>query len=216
MILFLLIYHTIAVIMVDTESCYNQLFQHKDKPADWLSTIPQKMERSFNPSLLPETFFLIENTDENMTVGLRDIGLPGYFANCRVYDLAMLVHPGAKTFFTLFKQGDQNKFQEYVNDILRDSIIGADPAYFIIPAHFTENQLNVTTEMYKTYLETHMELLKTTNFDNKKINYYAKKNLIRRFTRAEIIRKYERIIAENPGYPAFKKRLNIIKQLKIR
>jgi hypothetical protein len=159
--------------------------------------------------------FLIENTDENMTVGLRDIGFPSFITNCRIYDQEILVNKGAKASHAVFKSNNNNAIKAYVFGRMRQDLTDYRPDFYLFPGSVTffwGEWVNVLDRMYEDFFYTQMEPIVRFNYGKESIVYYRRKGLNRRLSLDEVIGKYEKIVRKYTSYPAFKSRLDELLQ----
>jgi len=210
-IIMLLVGAHIAInINIDIESCYWGGY-HLEKPARWLENIPNNVKSGMWSSLIEETMFLVENTDENMTVGMHNIGLPGFVSNCRVYDQAMIVNKDAYRGFRALRDPCWKVTLSYIFGRMKKNLEYYNPDFFIYPSFF-KNSPEKTPErrymelMYTEYFDSRMSLVKKVDKGHSYFMYYKKKGLKRKFSNNELIEKYKKIVQKYP-YTAFKERL---------
>jgi hypothetical protein len=185
-----------------------------EKPAGWLWSIPTKVQRGVLwAGHMQQVMFLIENSAGGMTVGMRDIGFPGFITNCRIYDRDMLIHKEAQELSDVLKSQNDDYIRTYIFGEMRKNLENYDPDFFLYtPTKHLNPKLfrwNLFDRMYNDYFNTHMDIIKKFYTPNKTLYVcYRKKGLSWRPTTEELIRKYEKIIRKNPWYPAFHRRLN--------
>lgn len=204
----LLVFHAVTNVSYDTITDYSRLRTSTRKPADWMSKIPGKVDKGISPPLLRQAFFLIENTSEEMTVGMRDIGFTAYASRCRIHDRAMLVNRLAPLFYTALNDGS---VQAFAYGTLRESLEKEKPDYFLYPPYtHLSNPLwsREADSVYRNYFASQMETERTVGHRLGKVEVYRKKDLTWRPTRDELIEKYERLVKENPACKVLTERLD--------
>lgn len=189
---------------------------HVKKSDRWLWSIPEKIRKGVRPGKKQArlTMFLIENSTPDMTVGMRDIGFPGFITNCRVYDRDMLIHKEARDLSSALRSKDEESVSAYIFGEMRNNLARYNPDLFLYPrARFISMDVfrwDLLDRMYNSYFEDNMELVLEKTFLTGKtsIAYYKKKGLTYKPSLAQVIRKYESIVREYPDYPAFQRRLD--------
>jgi hypothetical protein len=197
-------------IGMDKEGGYYEGIASSKKPSGWLSKVPDNVRTGIWPELMREALFLIENTDPGMTVGMRDIGFPGFIGNCRVYDQILLIDKEARAWQRALKMKKGKEIRNYVFGQYRRNLVAAAPDFFLYPVHGGE--MKNMDKMYDEYLNDHMDKIKTLAYGEEKIVYYRKKGLKRKLSPEEVILKYEKMVKEHPGYPAFRNRLEELRK----
>jgi len=208
----LLLFHAITNVSYDTISDYNQLRPSTRKPVDWILRIPRKIDEGIAPPLLEQAFFLMENTTEEMTVGLRDIGFSAYASRCRVHDRAMLVNRLAPAYFAALSD---DSVRTFAHGALRESIEDQDPDYFLYPpfAHLSSDLWSRAADsVYRNYFAGRMEIVRTEGRRLGRVEVFRKKGLTWRPAREELIAKYEKLVHENPACKVLKKRLDELRR----
>jgi len=205
----LLLAHHIAInVNIKTESDYNRRHPYEEKSSGWLMDVPENIKAGIWPSLINMTMFMIENTNNSMTVGMRDIGFPNFILGTRVYDQAMLVSKEAGTKFAVIKK--QKNILSYIYGNMRKNLKFYSPDFFVYPLFFRHTlEKRHIRQMYKEHIESDMVLIKA----GKRFEYYRKKSLSWYIPQKELIRKYEDIVREHPSYPAFRYRLDTLRGL---
>jgi hypothetical protein len=200
-----------------------------EKPDNWLTQVPDNIRKGIRPGLLHLAMFLIENTHQEMTVGMSDIGFPGYISNCRVYDWEMLVNKNAKDLYYVLKSNDKEAIKDFIFSNMRENLESHDPDFFfyhlpdpqrwrekkwVDPVYETSKYWRKWSgEMLNEYFNKNMDVISYEEWQRWKLYgratfvCYRKKGLTYQPSISELIKKYEKIIRENPGYPAFKERL---------
>jgi len=208
----LLAFHAFTNVSYDSVSDYNQLRPTTRKPGDWITRLPRKVEEGITPPLLHQAMFLVENTSEKMTVGLRDIGFTCYASRCRVHDRAMLVHRLAPRYFEALRSGSVEFF--VFGDLQKD-LREEDPDFFLYPP-FTDlassSWSRVADSLYRNHFANRMERVRTGARRIGKVEVYRRKDLTWRPTRKELVDKYERLVDENPACKVLKKRLDELRR----
>ncbi len=207
-----------SVLHTKTVSSYHTYFTDKKssikkKKEGWFWRIPEEIQKGIRPGLRRHTLFLIENTTQDMTVGMRDIGLAGYISKCRVYDQDMLVNKYAQALAKVLRSGNEGYIRDFIWREMRGDLENQSPDFYLYPqVKMIVSQLyrwDWFDQMYTGYFTDHMDLIERFQTAKKlPFAYYRKKGLSWRPSPRELIRKYEEIVRENPSYPVFRDRLN--------
>jgi hypothetical protein len=188
----------------------NKPEDHSKKPENWIFEVPGKIQTGVWPDLVREAMFLIENAGQDMTVGLRDIGFPGFISNMRVYDQIRLIDSEARNWRAALESKKGKIIRAYVQNGLRQNLINYNPDFYLFP--MPKNKWPLVHNIYLRYFEKHMDQVKTLEYGAESIVYYRKKGLTRRYSNQELVDKYEKIVQEYPSYPAFGDRLKELYQ----
>lgn len=205
-------FHVVTNVSYDTVSDYNQLRPSTRKPADWITQIPRKVDEGIAPPLLEQAIFLIENTSEQMTVGLRDIGFTCYASRCRVHDRAMLVNRLAPQYFTALTK---SSVESFAHGALREDLKEQNPDYFLYPPFTSlsaDRWARTADSVYRNHFANYMELVQTKRRRLGQVEIYRKKGLTWRPTRDALIGKYEKLVDENSACKVLKKRLEELRR----
>ncbi len=210
-VLLLLGHHIMLNVAIDQETCYNMRFSHTKKRHRWLRMVPYIVEHGVRPDLVRETMFLIENTNENMSIGLRDIGFPAFITNCRVYDQEMLVIKGAESCYSAFKSNNDDVIKSYIAGKMYQDLLDFKLDFYLFPGSvnfFWGKWVKEIDSMYEGFFKTEMEPIARRGYGKETIVYYRRKGLKERLSLTDVICKYEEIVKKYPSYPAFRYRLN--------
>jgi hypothetical protein len=228
----ILLYQYITANITVDKGMYRHRFNLISKPSDWLGQIPDKVRNGISPRFMHLAMFLIENSDQNMRVGMSDIGFAGYISNCRVYDFELLVNKKARDLFTVVKSGNEEETFFFIDNELRKEIQDYDPDLLIHHPRYRERKwLDPQNKfsklwrrrfraMYRNHISERMEIIKYDKWqkwvrgEKKKVYFkcYRKEGVTYLPSISELIDKYEEIVQEYPVYPAFQQRLLELRQ----
>jgi hypothetical protein len=163
------------------------------------------------PGLGREAEYLLENSTEDSTVGMRDIGFPGYICNCRVFDMAMLIHREGKDLYAALA-GKRGNIRKYASEDGLGLLDKYAPDYFLFPRDLHEvgevGRLGQWTGVVEGYLKSNMKQVAELEYgDEGTIAYYERKSLERRPSISDLRRRYKEIVSKNEHYRFLRTRL---------